>query len=182
MCSVAGSDVAVSWHSPCGCLPCGIPGKIVCVSIYIYTKGFSGYVRGGGGGEGVQGDLVWNPQLKTWPWPLVWLMSITCRTTWSWRMFPLTGIVRLRSLLLGVLLLTGIGVLENLLWRVLQLISTAGLKPPPLGVQEYLNWSALRGSQSWLRESVNRLKKITGLKIILGSTLADQHHRYQNWS
>ena len=47
MCSVAGSDVAVSWHSPCGCLPCGIPGEIVCVSIY--PKAFSGYVRGGGG-------------------------------------------------------------------------------------------------------------------------------------
>ena len=40
MCSVAGSDVAVSWRSPCGCLPCGIPGEIVCVSIY--TKAFSG--------------------------------------------------------------------------------------------------------------------------------------------
>ena len=54
-------------------------------------------------------------------------------------MFQLISIVRLRSLLLGVLFLTGIVVLESLPWRVLQLISTAGLKPLPLGVQEYLN-------------------------------------------
>ena len=49
MCSVAGSDVAMSWHSPCGCLPCGIPGETVCVSIY--TKAFSGYVWGWGVGS-----------------------------------------------------------------------------------------------------------------------------------